>query len=547
MIARAQADVHIVVADGHDPIQPTEAGVAVGVLAAVGHPAAALEPAHQVGVAALPTVEHVVAAVAADRVVPGQGADLVVAVAAAHHVGLGTAHEGVVAIAELDAEVAAAQLGGAEVEGVGLPVAEQAHRPGGARGVDQFDAGGRAEAVQADVDPLAAVVAHRDDAVAAAAVAVAVVALEAVGLPVGMGRVAAAHFIGVVTGAAPQHVVIPSPEDGVSQGGANDGVVALATDQAELAADQGHAGEIEHIRLPAAHQVHRGGGDAAVAVIDGGGIDDLLDASAGIECLEADVHRVPAQRHNRVHPIGGGTGVGVGVEAFEVVGAPVGVVGVLAAHLVAVAARSAVEPVAVAAAADAIVGCAADDRVVAIAGIDQKLARQCGGGEIEGVGAPVAEQPHLRRSGIAVGVERLGGVDDQLDAALGPELPQTDINGQLPQSHDGIQATAAGIGEGVITLEEIGLPLHPFGGVAGHLIDVAAVAAIEPIIVAAPADAISQLVADDPVVAIAGIDQEGTTDQGRAGEIKGVVLPVPEQAHFGHGRLGVCHERRLLQ
>jgi hypothetical protein len=189
----------------------------------------------------------------------------------------------------------APQFGGAEVEAVGLPVAEEFHRPGGAAGVDQFDAGAWAEAAQADVDPIAAVVGDRHDAVVAVGVVVGVVALKAVGAPVGMGRIAAAHFIGVVSGFALEKVVITPSPDAVVLGGADDRVVALAADDAHLVADQGDAGEIEPVRLPVARQIDGGGGDAPVAVIDGGGVDDLLNAGeVAIDSEESNIDGPPA-------------------------------------------------------------------------------------------------------------------------------------------------------------------------------------------------------------------------------------------------------------
>ena len=125
----------------------------------------------------------------------------------------------------------------AQVDGVGAPVAHQAHGAGGARGIDQLDAAGGAEAAQADVH----IAALGHDAVGAggAGVGIGVKASEAAPA----AGLVARDEVGVTAIAAVHRVIAALAEEKVVAFAALHGIIAVAgIDQVVVAAAQNRVG-----------------------------------------------------------------------------------------------------------------------------------------------------------------------------------------------------------------------------------------------------------------------------------------------------------------
>ena len=454
---------------------------------------------HLVEIAAAPAVEEVVVAAAADAVS---------LVRTPHDVG---------APAGVDAEAgqqAADQLGGGEVERVRLPVTQQPHCGRGDHAVgvdlsgvvdDALDAAVGPEPVEADVHrPLA----DGDDLVDAivAAVLDRVEALKGVGLSLDPLGGVAAHQVGVATAAAVERVIAAAAADAVGQGRADHRVAAPAAVDQEVAPDQFGGREVEDVRLPVADQPHLGAG----------GVEDALDPILRAEILQAHIHRTHAFGHDRVDVFAGGTGIHDAVEALEGVRPPLHPFRVEAAHSVGVAATGTVERVVTATAADVVGRGGAARDVAAVTGIDREIAaHQLHQGEVEDVALPVSQQPHR---GAAV-----GGVDDALDAAVGPEAAEADVHRAEALGKDHVHALAAAVGVGVVTLEAVGLPVGVLGIGAAHQVGVAILAAIQGVVVEASVEQVGAAAAAQGVVAPAAVQQVGA-----ACAVDHIVAPVSE-------------------
>ena len=217
---------------------------------------------------------------------------------------------------------------------------------------------------------------------------------------------------------------------------------------------------------------------------------------------EAHVHGPQALGQDRVDAVAGAAAVLVQVPRFERVGHPRVPHGVVAADAVGVTAARSIESVAVATTADVIGQGGAHDRVVAVAAVDlERAAHQLRAGEIEAVVLPVAQQPHRRPP--------LGGVDDPFDAAGGPEAHQADIHRPEPFGQDLVDPRQAAVGVGVVALETPGGPVAVVGIGAAHQVGVAALAAIERIVLETAIEQVVAIAAPQRVATPAAIEQVG--------------------------------------
>ena len=292
--------------------------------------------------------------------------------------------------------------------------------------------------------------------------------------------------------------------DQIGAGSPDDDVVAISGIDEEVAAEEGNAGEIKDIPLPAAEECD--------ACRIGGGIDDLLDATAGGECAaQADVHRPGACGEDLIDAISGGTAVAVGVVAGEGVGLirhPVWIgaadeEGVAAATAIeGVFAEATVEDVGAAAAAQDVVAPAAIQQVGAAAAIDEVIAPA---GE-HLLALPIADDCLARfaaQGETAIGeeivqptgniAERLVGIAVLIEEVFAADLEAEVINAVGDSVH---QVLAEELGGGAVVLDQV-----EAGFAAVLIVTVRLHERLIPVL-AHPAVDHPQVVAADPAVEI---------------------------------------------
>ena len=473
------ADVDVARADRGDAVGAAAAAVAVDIVAEVAGRGIAGDA---VQVAAVAAVDGVVAGVRLQDVGRARSGDRVVAAAGVDH------------------QRAAGDRDLAQVEELGGVLAEQPRLAAAdLRQVDLLDAGQRrAEAAaRADVDAGAA---DRHDPVDAvgAAVAPAVVALEAAGLRAGDPE-------GVAAAGAVEHVLAPARHQRVGALAAVDGVVAMAGVDDDVAAEQRRRAQVDQVRGAAVDQAHRAGGAAAV---------DHLDAAVG-EALDADVDVAVAIGGDRV----GAAGAGVAVDVVALVAQRAG-----AAGAVEIAAVAAVEHVVALVALQDVGRARAGHRVVAVAGIDhQRAAEHRDIAQVEGLRGAFAEQAHLA-AGLAQ-VDLLDAGQRRAEAAA-----HADVDAAAADRHDPVDAGRAAVAQAVVAAEAAGVgAADPVGVAARTTVEQVLVAlAHEQVVARTTLERVVARAAPQGVVAVAALHRivacvgeylvrAGTTDQGFCG------------------------------
>ena len=143
---------------------------------------------------------------------------------------------------------------------------------------------------------------------------------------------------------------------------------------------------------------------------------------------------------------------------MEGVGDPADPIGPVAGDFIDVGASFAIKEISITTAFDAISEKRASDGVVAIAAIDEEVgAKEGDGGEIKGVGFPIAEERYF---GCAWGAIHSGGaIHNFLNPIAGQEGTHTDINGTDALCQDAVCSGGAAVSIDVKTIEAAPAPV----------------------------------------------------------------------------------------